>query len=99
MEHHVYFWLKPEHQSHAERATFEEGLDSLFTIELVAGGIWSVPAAVEPRPVLDQSWTYALSMRFVSLQDHNAYQKHPAHIRFLETFKPWWDKVLVTDLA
>jgi hypothetical protein len=99
MEHHVYFWLKPEHQSPEDRARFEEGLDSLFAMEQVSGGLWSVPAAVEPRPVLDQSWTYAISIRFDSLEDHNAYQKEPAHLKFLETFKPWWEKVLVTDLA
>lgn len=99
MEHHVYFWLKPEHQNPADRARFEQGLDSLFAIGQVTGGIWSTPAAVEPRPVLDQSWTYALSMRFATLQDHNSYQKAADHVTFIETFKPWWEKVLVTDLA
>ena len=99
MEHHVYFWLKPEHQDAADRAVFEAGLQSLFGIEQVVGGIWSTPAAVEPRPVLDQSWTYALSIRFENLEAHNAYQEAPAHLKFIETFKPWWEKVLVTDLA
>lgn len=99
MEHHVYFWLKEEHQNAADRAEFEKGLASLFEIDLCAGGRWSVPAKVELRPVVDQSWDYALSMQFASLEDHDAYQIDPDHHAFIEKFKPTWAKVLVMDLA
>lgn len=99
MEHHVYFWLKEENKNEADRAVFEQGLASLFEIDLVAGGCWAVPAKVAPRPVLDQSWDYALSMRFAKIEDHDAYQSAPGHTAFLQTFKQWWAKVLVTDLA
>lgn len=99
MEHHVYFWLKDEHKNPADRAAFEQGLADLFQIDLVAGGRWAIPAKVELRPVVDQSWDYALSMQFTTLADHDAYQDVPAHHRFIDTFKPLWAKVLVMDLA
>lgn len=99
MEHHVYFWLNEENKNQDDRARFEKGLASLFEIDLVEGGCWSVPAEVELRPVVDQSWDYALSMRFKTLEDQSVYQDHPDHHVFINEFKPLWAKVLVMDLA
>lgn len=99
MDHHVYFWLKDEHKNAADRATFEKGLDSLFEIGLVKGGRWSTPAPVMPRPVIDQSWDYALTMQFADIETHDAYQVDPDHNRFIESCKPLWERVLVMDLA
>lgn len=58
-----------------------------------------MPANVEIRPVVDQSWDYALSMTFDTLEKHNAYQTDADHHHFIDTFKPMWAKVLVMDLA
>jgi hypothetical protein len=99
MEHHVYFWLKEERRNEADRAAFEEGLAGLFKIGLVVGGRWAVPAKVMERPVIDQSWDYALSMRFATIENHDAYQTDPDHSAFIARFKDWWAKVLVMDLA
>ncbi len=99
MEHHVYFWLKEERQSVTDRAMFEQGLARLFEIPLVKGGRWAVPAKVIQRPVIDQSWSYALSMQFATVADHDAYQDDADHHAFINTFKEWWAKVLVMDLA
>lgn len=99
MEHHVYFWLKDEHKNDADRAAFEQGLADLFKIHLVTGGRWAIPAKVMERPVIDQSWDYALSMQFDSIENHDAYQTDPDHNRFIASFKEWWAKVLVMDLA
>jgi hypothetical protein len=99
MDHHVYFWLKDEFDNAADRAVFEQGLDSLFEIGLVGGGRWAVPAAVEARPVIDQSWDYALTMQFASIDDHDAYQVDPSHSVFINSFKDWWAQVQVKDLA
>ena len=97
--HHVYFWLKAEHQNDADRAAFEKGLDSLFKIGLTQGGRWAVPAKVMERPVIDQSWDYALTMQFRSVEDQDAYQMDPDHHVFIDTFKNWWAQVQVRDLA
>jgi hypothetical protein len=99
MDHHVYFWLKDESKGPAEREAFEAGLASLFEIELVKGGRWSVPAPVMPRPVIDQSWDYALTMKFDSVADQDAYQGDPLHQRFIDGHKDRWARVLVMDLA
>ncbi len=99
MQHHVYFWLKDEVKDAAARAGFEAGLSGLLKIGQVAGGRWAVPAAVSLRPVVDQSWDYALTIDFHSLEDHNIYQDHPDHLAFIDVHKARWAKVLVMDLA
>ncbi len=99
MEHHVYFWLKDEFKAAASRAEFESGLDALFNLGLVAGGRWAFPAEVAPRPVIDQSWDYALTMQFATIEDHDAYQVDPDHQVFINSFKDRWATVQVRDLA
>lgn len=99
MEHHVYFWLTPERDNAADRATFEQGLTDLFKIASVGGGIWATPAPTPERPVTDQSWHYAISMRFDSVDHHDAYQVDPDHDIFIARFKDWWQKVEVRDLS
>ena len=99
MEHHVYVWLKDEDRNDVDRAIFEQGLDALFKIGLVAGGRWAVPAKVMIRPVIDQSWDYALTMQFDDIEKHDLYQVDPDHQVFIDTFKDWWSQVQVRDLA
>jgi len=99
MDHHVYFWLKEEYQNDVDRAIFEQGLAAMFEIDLVAGGRWAVPAKVVVRPVIDQSWDYALTMQFNTIEEHDAYQEDPDHHVFINTFKEWWAQVQVKDLA
>ena len=95
MEHHVYFWLKDE----TDRKVFEERLEDLRRIEQIQGFHWGAPAATEERPVTDHSWDYALSLKFDSLEDHDAYQVHPYHDEFVDTCKSMWTRVLVMDVA
>ncbi len=99
MDHHVYFWLKEDHKTDSDRAIFEKGLAALFEIPLVKGGRWAVPAKVMERPVIDQSWDYALTMRFDSVEDHDAYQDFPKHHDFIATCSHMWERVEVRDLA
>ena len=99
MDHHVYFWLKDENKNAADRAAFEKGLAGLFEIPEVLGGRWAVPAKMEPRPVLDQSWDYAITMQFDGMAGHDVYQEHPLHKQFLEDFRSWWAQVQIKDLA
>jgi len=98
MDHHVYFWLKDEHKNDADRRAFEGGLASLLTLPGIVSGFWGTPAAVTPRPVIDQSWDYALSMKFDSIELQDAYQVDPDHNVFIESFKDTWAKVLVMDV-
>lgn len=100
MEHHVYFWLKEERQGSEDVATFEAGLKALCTSPNIASSYWSKPAATAERPVTDHSWSYAISLKFDSMEDHDRYQgDDEIHDQFIASFKDWWAKVLVMDLA
>ena len=98
MEHHVYFWLKEEKKNPEDQAAFEEGLQNLFKIEEVAEGMWATPAKTAVRPVTENTWDYALSIKFASQKEHDIYQDHPEHDVFVEGFKDYWSKVQVMDL-
>ena len=100
MEHHVYFWLKDEHKNPEDIAEFEAGLAELCESVTIARSMWGKPAATEERAVTDHSWDYALSLKFESLDEHNAYQgDDPHHMAFIDGFKDWWSEVLIMDLA
>lgn len=98
MQHQVYFWLKPECQNQQDRSVFEAGLDALCEISEIAGGGWGKPAATPVRPVTDKSFDYGLYLSFDSIEMHDAYQVHPKHDVFVDSFKHLWDKVLVMDV-
>lgn len=98
MEHHVYFWLKEENKNEADRVAFEAGLEKLFEIPQVVEGVWGTPAPVMARPVIDQSWDYALAMTFDSIEDQDAYQVDADHHVFIDSFKDFWAKVEVRDI-
>lgn len=99
MEHHVYFWLKEEKQNPEDRAKFEEGIDALFRVDTIQSALRAVPAKTAVRPVTDNSWDYAINVKFATLADHDVYQDHPIHDVFVADFKDWWAKVEVKDLA
>jgi hypothetical protein len=100
MEHHVYFWLKEERQNPEDLQAFEEGLAALCKSPHIATSYWAVPAGTAERPVTDHSWSYAISLKFATMEDHDRYQEgDPVHDEFISTFKEWWAKVLVMDLA
>jgi len=100
MEHHVYFWLTDEKDNSADRATFEQGIEALLKSPHIASGHWGKPAATAERPVTDHSWSYAISLKFDTMEDHDKYQEgDPIHDAFIESYKDWWAKVQVMDIA
>lgn len=99
MEHHVYFWLKDEKKNATDRASFEQGMDELLKIENIASGIWGKSAATPERPVTDNSFDYALSLKFDSIEQHNIYQDHADHHVFVNAFKDFWASVKVMDVG
>lgn len=100
MEHHVYFWLKKERADESNREIFEEGIKALSLSPNIAGSYWGRPAKTAERPVTDHSFDYALSLKFDSMESHDRYQEGDAvHDEFVATFKDWWARVLVMDLA
>jgi hypothetical protein len=96
MIHNVYFWLK-EGISDDDRKAFEEGLRGLFAVEEIDEGSFGKPAATPERPVTDHSFSYSLSLKFKSVEDHNIYQDHPEHHRFVENCQQYWQRAQVYD--
>lgn len=99
IEHHVYFWLKEERRNEASMVEFRAALESLLSIASVVRGMVGTPAPVSPRPVVDDSYQFALSVTFESLAAHDAYQTDPAHVAFLDGYRDWWSQVRIYDLA
>ena len=96
MTHNVYFWLK-EGISDADKAAFEDGLRGLFAISEIDSGFFAKPASTPERPVTDHSFTYSLNLTFKSVADHDIYQDHPEHHRFVDNCKGYWQQVKVYD--
>jgi len=96
--HSVYFWLKPD-LTPTQRADFRRGLDSLVGIEAVEAVYVGAPAPVEKRPVIDDSYSFALTVLCKDVAAQNAYQVDPLHVAFLNSFKTFWARVLIYDAA
>ncbi|MBI5382710.1 MAG: Dabb family protein [Opitutae bacterium] len=95
--HNVFFWLKPELTA-AQRAEFRRGVESLLTIKPhVAQGFVGTPAAVADRPVVDKTYSVALTIVCRDVAAHNAYQVDPVHLAFVEKFKSCWTRVQIYD--
>ena len=94
--HSVYFWLKPETTA-AQRAEFRAGLESLRGVRPVDALYIGAPAAIAERPVVDRSYTFALTAIFKDIAAHDAYQVDPLHKAFLDKFRALWTRVQVYD--
>jgi len=96
LSHIVVFWLK-EDLSDAQRSAFRRGLESLKAIESTRGLYIGAHAETGDRPVIDKSYSLALTVLFDTIRDHDAYQVHPLHQAFLKQFGPLWTRVLIYD--
>ncbi|MDP3072153.1 MAG: Dabb family protein [Opitutaceae bacterium] len=94
--HTVYFWLKPELTA-AQRADFRTGVESLGKIKAVEKLYVGVPAKTVKRPIIDDSYSVALTVVCRDLAAHDAYQIDPIHLEFINGFKTFWQKVQIYD--
>lgn len=93
--HNVFFWLKITNgDSVSEFMSELQKLDKIQEIKQIHIG---VPAPII-RPVVDNSYTVALTVFFVDLKGHDAYQVHPLHKEFLANNKEKWSKVQIYDI-
>ncbi len=97
LQHNVYFYLK-EDLSEEEIKKFETGLKSLMEIKNMVSGFVGKPAETADRPVVDKKYSFALSTTFHNVQQHDAYQDHPTHHKFINTCKEFWKEVKVFDV-
>ena len=93
--HQVYFWLKEPNNAEA-RKTMEKGLKMMDTIPQIRESFTGVPPKSE-RDVVDGSFTYSYLVIFDNKQDHDIYQKHKTHLKFIDDCKDLWERVQVYD--
>jgi len=97
--HSAYFWLKKD-MTAEDRALFESELQLLTKISYLEQAHAGKTAPTEERPVTDHTFDYATSFHFKSMADHDFYQSGcPDHARFVEKCKPFFDRVIVYDIA
>jgi len=94
--HTVYFWLKPELTA-AQRADFRRGVESLGGIKAVEQVYVGTPAGTTKRPIIDDSYSVALTVVCRDVAAHDAYQVDPLHTAFVEKFKTCWNRVQIYD--
>lgn len=94
--HNVFFWLKEGLPSNAF-LEFEKGLETLTKAQQVISGYYGKPAKTS-RDVVDNTYSYGLTLVFKNTKDHDLYQADPVHLVFVEKNSSKWAKVLVYDI-
>lgn len=93
--HSVYFWLA-DNLGEEQKQQFLEQARALTSLESVRHGWLGTPADTD-RPVIDSSYSYALTVVFDDEAAHDEYQVHPVHDRFREECGSFWSRVLIYD--
>jgi hypothetical protein len=97
LQHNVYFWLK-DGVSESQKKAFEQGIkDFVGAVKEVKRAEIGIPADTPDRDVVDHSFAYSLFTWFTNMENHNIYQEHSAHKKFIEDFSELWAKVQVYD--
>jgi hypothetical protein len=95
--HTVLFWLRKDLTPVQREEFLTQGLESLRPIGSVSELHIGTPAPIVPRPVVDASYSFALTALFKDVAAHDAYQVDPTHKAFVERFKPFWERVQIYD--
>ncbi|WP_139955943.1 Dabb family protein [Flavicella sediminum] len=94
--HTVLFWLKnPE--SSEDKTAFKSSLEKFISnSKFIESSFIGTPPKKE-RAVIDDSFTFSLSVGFQSKKQHDAYQIEDVHTTFIEESSQLWDRVLIYD--
>ncbi|WP_316829459.1 Dabb family protein [Pedobacter aquatilis] len=98
VQHFVMFWLKPQ-LTKTEIADFTQFFEALKPIKYIKTLNYGLAANTPVRPVTDNSFTYALTITFANIEDHNAYQEDKIHLDAVEKFSKNWYRVVVHDIV
>lgn len=94
--HTVFFYLKPD-LSAADRSAFAEGVATLGKIPSLSAFYLGTPASTGKRPVIDDTYDYAITCVLADVAAHDAYQVDPIHLAFIHDHKDKWTTVKVYD--
>ena len=94
--HSVYFWLKDGINKEEEKdfLNFFEILKKVPGIESCHIG---KPAATNPRPVVDNTFSYHIMLTFANMEAITKYETHPDHLAGIDQYSKYWKKVDVND--
>ncbi len=92
--HTVIIWLK--HQSELDQS-ISDGIKLMEDIDEIKTYYVGKPA-MTPREIVDNSFSYFITMTFDNTADMNAYLENPLHIAFVKSQKPNWEKVKIYDV-
>src|SRR5687767_7612505 len=96
VQHIVLVWLKPgtSPEVYEQIVTGSKGLSMIGEIRDLRVG----KAIPSDRPIVDDSFSLGIYMRFDSVTDMNAYLTNPRHVQFVDTLvKPHLQKLVVYD--
>ncbi len=94
--HTVLFNLNPEMNAE-QRAAFEADARALGKIEVVRQIHLGKPAATPPRDAVKSDYDYMLTVIVDNVRDHDIYQDHQLHHRFVARHKEFFIKIQVFD--
>ena len=95
--HHVFFWLNNP-DSESDKQQLIEGLTTLGSIDEVKVLLVGTPASTIKREVVDNSFDVSELMIFDSVEAQDAYQVHPMHTEFVQSYSHLWERVVVYDM-
>jgi len=94
--HTVFFWFhEPDNEEH--RAAFEKSLTTFMQNSKYVGTYHIGRPANTPREVVDNSYTYKLTVTFPDRETQDKYQTEKAHKLFIEESEQYWKMVKVFD--
>ena len=94
--HYVLFWLN-DNLSVQEINDFMGFFEELKTIPGIKSLQYGRAAETNPRPVVDNSFTYNLLVFFDTMEDIAVYETPPIHLKAIEKYSKFWNKVVVHD--
>ena len=95
-KHVVYFWLKQPLSKEKDQKFLNNLKSFIDGVDVIKTKYIGKPADTD-RPVIDSSYSYCLNLGFKSKKEHDVYQEHPLHKKFIEESQDLWERVLVYD--
>jgi len=94
--HSVYFWFK-KGITISEEKEFLRFFQALKDIPITKTLTYGKPAPTTTRDVTDNTFDYNLIITFEKLEDINAYETHPEHLKAAQQYSRYWERVQVRD--
>jgi hypothetical protein len=94
--HTVIFWLKKD-LTEDQKVEFTNEVKTLGEISSVESFHLGTPAPTPKRPVIEDSYDYAITVVLKDMDAHDDYQVDPIHLDFIDKCKDMWERVVIYD--